>query len=112
MGSTIDGHLPPGTQERAREGVQHLQAAARELIAAARAALDVAEQWVEDPEALVSAVSALAGLGELARRMAGTTPPGPGRAAGPGGPADPGDDAGPDGDGDGDEPRVQRIPVS
>jgi len=112
MGSTTDGHLPPGAQERAREGVQHLQAAARELIAAARAALDVAEQWVEDPEALASAVSVLAGLGELARRTAGTTPPGAGPAArpGPGGPADPGDDAGPDGDGD--EPRVQRIPVS
>ncbi|HLT68550.1 MAG TPA: hypothetical protein VKZ72_00205 [Acidimicrobiales bacterium] len=103
-----DGHLPPGAQERAREGVQHLQAAARELIAAARAALDVAEEVVEDPEALVSAVSALAGLGELARRMAGTSPPGSGTRAGPSGPADPGGGT----DDDGDEPRVQRIPVS
>src|SRR5690606_22241865 len=58
--------------------------------------------------ALVSAVSALAGLGELARRMAGTSPPGSGTRAGPAGPADPGGGT----DGDGDEPRAQRIPAS
>jgi hypothetical protein len=40
--------------------------------------------------------------------MAGTSPPGSGTRAGPSGPADPGGGT----DDDGDEPRVQRIPVS
>lgn len=40
---------PGATAERARDGLEHLQAAARELIAAARAALDVAEDIVDDP---------------------------------------------------------------
>lgn len=47
-----------GEQHRADElgtdlvekGVEHLQAAATELIAAARAFLDVAEEFVEDPD--------------------------------------------------------------
>lgn len=36
--------------ERAREGLEHLQAAFLELIAAARAFLDVAEDVVRDPD--------------------------------------------------------------
>jgi hypothetical protein len=57
--------------ERARQGVEHLQAAARELIEAARAALDVAEDMVNDPDALASLASMVAGLGDMARRVAG-----------------------------------------
>jgi hypothetical protein len=49
--------------ERAGEGVEHLQSAARELIAAARAFLDVAEDVVRDPKV---AEGLLAGLGDLA----------------------------------------------
>lgn len=49
--------------DRAGEGVDHLQAAARELIAAARAFLDVAEDVVRDPKV---AEGLLAGLGDLA----------------------------------------------
>lgn len=49
--------------ERAGEGVEHLQAAARELIAAARSFLDVAEDLVRDPKV---AEGLLAGLGDLA----------------------------------------------
>ena len=49
--------------ERAGEGVEHLQTAAHELIAAARAFLDVAEAGVRDPKV---AEGLLAGLGDLA----------------------------------------------
>ena len=45
------------TTERAREGLEHLQSAARELIAAARAALDVAEGLIDDPEVVATVVS-------------------------------------------------------
>ena len=55
-------------EERAHEVVEHLQAAALELIEAARAALDVAEELVKDPaDALVVATA-------LANKLA---PPGP-----------------------------------
>jgi hypothetical protein len=71
-------------QERARQGVEHLQAAARELIAAARAALDVAEEVVNDPDAVASLAGLVAGLGDLARRVAGGGwPPPTERAPGP-----------------------------
>ncbi len=43
--------------ERMREGVEHLQAAALELIEAARAFLDVAEDVVKDPATLVELVA-------------------------------------------------------
>jgi hypothetical protein len=47
-------------EERAAEAVEHLQAAARELIAAARAVLDLAEEVVEHPGPVLHL------LGELA----------------------------------------------
>ena len=49
--------------EASEEVVRHLQAAAKELIAAARAALDVAEEMVDDPSGVVEAVAILADLG-------------------------------------------------
>lgn len=51
--------------ERARDVFEHLQAAALEMIAAARAALDVAEELVKDPP---SASGALGGMAEAGRR--------------------------------------------
>ncbi len=48
--------------ERAHEAVEHLQAAAREMIAAARAFLDVAEDLIADPAPLLAVVSALGDL--------------------------------------------------
>lgn len=101
MGRTMtDGDMSPEAQARAREGVEHLQAAARELIEAARAALDVAEEWVNDPESLASLVGTLAAVGDVARRVTGTGGhPRPDQAA-PAHPPAPGD-----------EPRVQRIDV-
>jgi len=53
-------------EDRAGEAVAHLQSAARELIAAARAFLDVAEEVVEDPKA---GEAVLGGLTDLARRV-------------------------------------------
>lgn len=50
-------------EDRAHEGIEHLQAAAKELIAAARAFLDVAEDLVDDPTPLLAVVSV---LGEVA----------------------------------------------
>jgi hypothetical protein len=60
--------------DRARDGLQHLQSAARELIHAARALLDVAEDLVEDPAAIATLAGALGALGDAARR-GGTAAP-------------------------------------
>jgi hypothetical protein len=56
------------TDDRAREGLEHLQAAARELIQAARAMLDVAEDVVNDPEAVASLAGTVGSLGDLVRQ--------------------------------------------
>ena len=61
-----------GDDRRAKDGVEHLQAAAIELIEAARAFLDVAEEVVSelpDAEGLVGAVS------ELVRSVTSGRPP-------------------------------------
>ncbi len=59
-------------EDRAAEGVDHLQRAAREVVAAARSFLDVVEELVEDRAALEevsAAVSGVAGvLGQAVRR--------------------------------------------
>lgn len=76
MSEAVDGTTDPATstvaQDRAREGIDHLQNAARELIAAARAALDVAEDLIDDPDTISSVVGAagqLGGLGDLVRNL-------------------------------------------
>jgi hypothetical protein len=51
--------------ERAAEGLEHLQAAALELIAAARAFLDVAEDVVREPGVAATIVHAAAGIGRV-----------------------------------------------
>jgi hypothetical protein len=88
-----DATLPPSEDPdlRLQAGIDHLQRAAREVIAASRALLDVAEELVEDPKAASGIIDL---LGSVAAR-AGRTP-GSGAAA-------------PDED---DDPPVQRIPVS
>jgi hypothetical protein len=48
---------------RAAEGLEHLQSAAIELIAAARAFLDVAEDVVREPGVAATIVHAAAGVG-------------------------------------------------
>jgi hypothetical protein len=98
--TTTDGKPPPAAQARAREGVEHLQTAARELIEAARAALDVAEEWVNDPESAASLAGTLATVGDVAQRVASgagwAKPPAPASDATSGA----------------DEPRVQHITVT
>ena len=75
-------------EERADEGLEHLQTAAEELIAAARAFLDVAEDVVRDP----GTAKAVMGLFDSFANAAKRARPG---ATGP----------------DGDDP-VEHIPVS
>jgi hypothetical protein len=83
-------------EDRAREGLEHLQAAARELIQAARAMLDVAEDLVNDPEAVASVAGTVGALGDLVRQRSRTASP-----------------RQPDGRDDGhDDPGVERITVT
>ncbi len=96
--------IGPGLDDpRVQAGIDHLQRAAREVIAASRALLDVAEELVEDPRAVGSLADVLASVGDLAARA---TRSGPGdahrRGAGGRQPAADGDD----------DPPVQRIPIS
>lgn len=78
-------HEAPGptgaTEQRAAEGVEHLQAAALEMISAARAFLDVIEDLVGDREKLGSVVEAAGsvaeGIGRATRSTGGGDPAGP-----------------------------------
>ena len=67
--------------ERAAEGIEHLQNAALEIIEAARAFLDVAEDLVRDPAAAATIVHAAATLG----RIVGAAPAAPGTGETPDG---------------------------
>jgi hypothetical protein len=58
--------------DRAGEAMAHLQRAAREMIAAARVLLDVAEELVDDPKA---GEALLGSLGDVTRRMSGHRAP-------------------------------------
>ncbi|MEA3078389.1 MAG: hypothetical protein QOF60_3297 [Actinomycetota bacterium] len=58
-------------EERAREGVEHLQAAAIEVISAMKAFLDVAEDLVRDPASAAVLASAFA---EAARAPGAAAP--------------------------------------
>lgn len=94
--------------ERMAEGIDHLQAAALEVIEAARAFLDVAEGLVGDRDKISEAMASVAALADVAR------PGRPGRKAGRPGSDDDGDadvpwwaasESGPD-------DRLQHIDVS
>ena len=76
-------------EQRAHEVVEHLQGAAIELIAAARALLDVAEEFVRDPAEVLEMASTLAAAAAEAQRRAQGPPAAAGR-----------------------EPKVERIRVS
>ena len=78
---------------RVQEGIDHLQRAARELIAASRAFLDVVEEVVDRPDAVQDLLGVVGSLGRAAGRTLR-----PDRRA-------------PSSDDD-DDPPVQRIPVS
>lgn len=80
------------SDDRSADGLEHLQSAALELIAAARAFLDVAEEVVREPAVAVTIVQAAAGVG---RTILGATD-----RAGAGGASPP------------EEAKVRRIDVS
>lgn len=95
-----------GSDPRVQDGVEHLQRAAREMLSASRAFLDVVEELVERPEVVQDLLGAVGSLGDLAGRAirtggrpAGTRNPAPREARG-------------EGDDPDDPPPVQRIPVS
>jgi len=82
-----DANLDGGAdrEDRAADGLAHLQAAARELIAAARAMLDVAEDLVEDPGTVTAVVDAFGSVVRTAARAGrGLTPPPSGDEGPPG----------------------------
>jgi len=81
----------PDLDPRLLAGVEHLQRAAKEAIAATRALLDVAEELVDDPRAVRGVLGALGTVTSAASSLAER-----GRNRGP----------------DDDDPGVQRIPVS
>lgn len=56
------------SDERAAQGVEHLQAAAHEMIEAARAFLDVVEDFVGDEQKVASVADAFASLARGATR--------------------------------------------
>ena len=54
--------MTEGREGDVKTGLDHLQSAALELIAAARSFLDVAEELVKEPEASAAVVRAAAGV--------------------------------------------------
>lgn len=88
---------------RVEQGLDHLQRAAKELISASRAFLDVIEEVVDHPDAMREALGSLSSLGDIAGIAARQVH----RRRSEWEWSD-GDDSGDD---DGDPP-VQRIPVS
>ena len=52
--------------DKVHQGLEHLQAAAREMIQATRSLLDAAEELVEDPKAMQGLVGTLASVAHAA----------------------------------------------
>jgi hypothetical protein len=94
-----DPAVDPAADPRVQAGVEHLQRAAREVIAATRSLLDAAEDLVEDPRAATGVLEVLATLAARGRDVVADVVAE--RDASPAG-DEPDDDGGP----------VQRIPVS
>jgi hypothetical protein len=53
-------------EEKLQQGIEHLQAAAREMIKATRSLLDAAEELVDDPRAVQDLVGTLAHVAQAA----------------------------------------------
>ena len=85
----------PVNDERAATGVEHLQAAAREMVEAARAFLDVIDDFVGDDEKVASVAEAFGSIARGAARSARSDP-----------------DASSGGDDEGHDGPVQHIRVS
>lgn len=67
-GGDVEGGEPDVLDARAAEGLAHLQSAARELIQAARAMLDVAEELVDDPATVTVVADAVGAVVRTAAR--------------------------------------------
>ena len=78
-------------EDKVAEGLEHLQAAAREMIRATRSLLDAAEELVDDPKSVQDLIGSVAHAAQVAASRLRPT-------------------AAPDGDDDGGH--VQRIKVS
>ena len=78
----------------AREGLEHLQTAAHEMIAAARSLLDACEEVLEDPRASETLASIVSSVSRAVGGITGLVPHGQAQ------------------DEDDDAPRVQRIKIS
>jgi len=98
--------------ERAGEGVEHLQVAARELIAAARSFLDVAEDLVRDPKVAEGLLAGIGDLADAARRAATEAAKEAATRTTDRGASGTGGTGGSHGDEDGGGGGVQHIPVS
>jgi hypothetical protein len=90
------------SDDRTAEGLEHLQTAAREMIEAARAFLDVVDDFVGDDEKVASVAEAFGSIARGARRAAQD------RSS----TADPSGGDGHDADDDGFDGPVQHIKVS
>jgi len=104
-GADRDGEgdeVDPGADDAATRSVEALQAAAQEMISAARAMLDVADGLVRDPRSAGDLVSTMGSVIRAATRGAPQGRSREGRKTG-------GDH---DDDDDGGDGGVQRIPVS
>ena len=80
-------------EEKVHQGIEHLQAAAREMIQATRSLLDAAEELIDDPKSVQDLVGSLSHAAAMAASRF--------RPGGAGGADD-----------DGDDGHVQRIKVS
>jgi hypothetical protein len=96
-----DGPDRSGPDRLAAEGVDHLQSAASELIAAARSFLDVVEEVVRDRDAVAAVVETLGSVAHAAGQAASKVTAARERSA----------EQGPDDEGDGGS-RVQHIRVT
>jgi hypothetical protein len=92
--------IDDGTDARVADGVEHLQRAAHEMIAAARTFLDVVEEVVGDNAAFTAVADAFGTWGQAMSRAAGRAA----ETGGPGGPDEPDDGTG--------RSRVQHIDLS
>lgn len=54
------------SDDKVQQGIEHLQAAAREMIQATRSLLDAAEELVEDPSVVHGLVGTLASVAQAA----------------------------------------------
>jgi len=78
-------------EDKVAQGIEHLQAAAREMIRATRSLLDAAEELVDDPKSVQDLVGSIAQAAQTAASRLRSSAPG---------------------DGDDDGGHVQRIKVS